>query len=96
MLCTGRNPIVAQPRSVPSGLAGLNLNVLIAVKRQNIVDWPPRRHGRHLVHDGRFADADQQLRRSRPSGQAPISRTCVPCYTVDRPTCQDEQLWVCC
>jgi hypothetical protein len=40
----------------------------IAVKRQNIGKWPPRRHGGCLVKDKGFADADQKLRHGRPSG----------------------------
>ena len=39
------------------------------VKRQNIAKWPPRRHGGYLAKDRGFADADQKLRHSCPSGQ---------------------------
>ena len=41
----------------------------IAVKRQNIAKWPPRRHGGYLAKHGDFADADQNLLHSCPSGQ---------------------------
>jgi hypothetical protein len=41
----------------------------IAVKRQNIAKWPPRRHGGYLAKDRGFADADQKLRHSCASGQ---------------------------
>ncbi len=50
-------------RSVPSSVT------CIAVKRQNIAHWPPRRHRRCLVKDRGFADADQKLRHSCPPGQ---------------------------
>ena len=39
------------------------------VKRQNIAKWPPRRHGGYLAKGRGFADADQKLRHSSPSGQ---------------------------
>jgi hypothetical protein len=42
----------------------------IAVKRQNIAKWPPRRHGGDLAKDRGFADADHKLRHRCPSGQA--------------------------
>jgi hypothetical protein len=41
----------------------------IGVKHQNIAKWSPRSHGGCLAEGKGFADADQKLRHSCPSGQ---------------------------
>lgn len=59
------------PTSRPAMCDGLPYcsTACIAVKRQNLVKWPPRRDGRYLTKDRGFPDANQNLGHSCPSGQ---------------------------
>ena len=59
----------SRPRPGGVGWSPHRSTTCIAVKRQNIAKWPPRRHGGLFGKDMGLADADQKLRHSCPSGQ---------------------------